>query len=251
MTVVLRQLLDRPEPAPWPRPDADVRWGVGGAFAVLAAAQVLAVAWAVVWAGLLYGSDLPAADEFPIWTLPLLNAGLWIGYFGGPILANRLTGSGPMVDFDLRASPRAAVAAAAVGVGCQLALLPALYWVLLRFVDADPGDSARDLVDRVDGGLDTSMLILLTVVLAPLIEEWFFRGMLLSALTRWIGPLGGAVGSSVVFALVHRELILLPGLFVFGLVLCWLTLRTGRIGVAVVAHLAFNLTTVVQLLVFT
>ena len=56
--------------------------------------------------------------------------------------------------------------------------------------------------------------------------------------------------SAIVFAVIHQEPILFPGLFVFALILAWLTIRTGRVGVAVVAHLAFNATTVVQLLLF-
>jgi membrane protease YdiL (CAAX protease family) len=74
--------------------------------------------------------------------------------------------------------------------------------------------------------------------------------MLLSTLARGFGVVGGAVGSSAVFALVHQELILMPGLFVLSLLLSWLTVRTARIGPAILAHMAFNATTVVELLVF-
>ena len=72
--------------------------------------------------------------------------------------------------------------------------------------------------------------------------------MLLSSAARRFGPAAAAVGSSAVFAVAHGEIILLPGLFVFALILSWLTVTTGRLGPAIVAHMAFNATTVVQLL---
>ena len=74
--------------------------------------------------------------------------------------------------------------------------------------------------------------------------------MLLSAIVRRFGPMPGAVASSAAFTVVHQGPILWPGLFTFGLVLAGLTLWTGRLGVAVAAHMAFNATTVVMLLAF-
>jgi uncharacterized protein len=241
--------LHRWRSAPWPRPGERVNWGVGAAIAAFFGAQLLAGLWASLVVSLRYGSGtLPAIELRPLWLLPVLAVGLWAGYLGGPVLVNRLTDSGPLVDFDLHVSPRQAVGAALAGIGAQLIALPALYWLILRVVDGDPGASAEALVDRVDGGLDVALLVLAVVVMAPLAEEWFYRGMLFSAVSRRFGVPAGAVGSSLVFAAVHQELILLPGLFLFALVLAALTASTGRIGVAIVAHMAFNATTVVQLL---
>ncbi|MET0665064.1 MAG: CPBP family intramembrane glutamic endopeptidase, partial [Acidimicrobiales bacterium] len=46
--------------------------------------------------------------------------------------------------------------------------------------------------------------------------------------------------SSLVFAAVHLQLLQFPALALIGLVLGWLTLRTGRLGPATWAHIAFN-----------
>jgi membrane protease YdiL (CAAX protease family) len=217
----------------------------------LLAAQVFAILWAGAALSLIYDiDDLPSAAERPIWSILVLNLGLWIGYVAAPFVVRSVTGSGRLVDFDLRVGAAQAGFAALLGVVAQLALLPALYWVVLKFVSGDPGRSAEDLLDRVDGPIDVVLLVLAVVVIAPVVEEWFYRGMLLPALARRFGPLAGAIGSSAVFALVHQEPILLPGLFGLALLLAWLTMRTARIGPAIVAHMAFNATTVVQLLVF-
>jgi membrane protease YdiL (CAAX protease family) len=210
---------------------------------------MLAALWASGVIAVGYGDGgLPPVEDRPLWVLPVLAIGLWIGYLVGPILVNRLTASGPLVDFDLRAGPVQVVGAALVGVGSQLLLLPALYWVLSRFVDGDPGATAQAIVERVDGGVDVLLLVLAVVVMAPLAEEFFYRGMLLSAIGRRFGVGAGVVASSAVFAVAHQEPILFPGLFLFAAVLAWLTISTGRIGVAIVGHMAFNATTVIQLL---
>lgn len=244
---VVKTLLEPPG-TEWPRGRDEVRWGIAGGFLCLMGAQLFSIAWGVFTAGAVYGDTLPPADERPIWTLMLFTAGLWVAYFSAPLLAKRLTGTPTLKDFDVRANPAQIAVAAAVGVGTQLALLPVLYWVLLRFIDADPGRSAEALIDRVDGPADTIMLVLAVVVIAPFVEEWFYRGFMLPTLSRRFGAVVGAIGSSALFAVVHPDPITYPGIFVLALILSWMTMKTGRIGPAIAAHVAFNATTVVQLL---
>ena len=63
---------------------------------------------------------------------------------------------------------------------------------------------------------------------------------------RLAGRLTGALAPSVMvaalFALVHFSPIEYPGLFAFGLILGTCALRTGRLGMPILAHLAFNAT---------
>jgi membrane protease YdiL (CAAX protease family) len=44
------------------------------------------------------------------------------------------------------------------------------------------------------------------------------------------------------FAGIHLAPVEFPGLFVFALVLGWCYRRTGRLGLSVVTHMAFNAT---------
>ena len=235
----------------WPVASGDqAKWGIPSVLVALLMAQVGAIFWFSAIASLLYGSDpIPSADSRPIWTLLVFNAGLWLAYFFGPIIVKRYSESGPLLDFNLGITLREAAVAIALGVGTQLAVLPALYWVLLRFVSGDPSESAIALTDRVDGTLDLALVSFAVVIVAPIVEEWFYRGFVFSTLARRIGVLGAASVSSALFALVHLEAILLPGLFVLALLLCWITVRSAKIGPAILAHMAFNATTVVQLLV--
>jgi len=103
------------------------------------------------------------------------------------------------------------------------------------------------------------------VLIAPLLEELFFRGLLLRSVlgtTRTAG--GGRVSSSViavvvsglVFALVHTltagstTAVVVVGVstFVFGASAAVLSVVTGRLGGAVVAHVTFNALVVVPAL---
>lgn len=234
--------------ARWPAGEDEARWGVPAAVACLLGAQLFAIVWAGAALGVLYGeADVPGVSERPIWSLLVLNIGLWAGYLLSPVLVMQATGSGRVSDFEVGTDARWGSIAAVVGVASQLVLLPILYLVILQLYSGDPGRSAEELVDRVDGPVDVALLVLAVVIAAPIVEEWFYRGMLLPTLTRRVGGLWAAVISSAVFALVHQDPIVMPGLFVLALILSWLTMRTGRLGPAILAHMAFNTTTVIRL----
>ncbi|MEE8442574.1 MAG: type II CAAX endopeptidase family protein, partial [Dehalococcoidia bacterium] len=90
-------------------------------------------------------------------------------------------------------------------------------------------------------------LFFLTVLLAPVAEEVFFRGFLLPVLAgRW-GFLWGASLVSLLFSLSHMAPGLLVPVFVSGMLLAWLYRRTGSLWNCCMAHgaqnaLAFSLT---------
>ena len=85
------------------------------------------------------------------------------------------------------------------------------------------------------------VLFLIIVVLAPVIEELFFRGLLLRALERRFGSGWAIAGSSGLFGLSHVQGIQLPALVMFGAIAAWLTVRSGgRLGPAIFAHIGFN-----------
>ena len=80
------------------------------------------------------------------------------------------------------------------------------------------------------------------VVAAPIVEEIFYRGLLLRALERRTGTTWAIVLSSFVFAISHFELLPFPALFLFGAGAAVLAVRTGRLGPGIAAHFAYNAT---------
>jgi membrane protease YdiL (CAAX protease family) len=190
-------------------------------------------------------------DEYPLWLDALLVLPLWIPLIVGTVIVTRRLGTGhPLRDlgvrfvaFDLVGIP--------IGIATQLVFVDGLYRVLEAFgVDTSGLDQpAEELADRADQALWVVVLVLMVVVGAPLVEEIFFRGLLMRSLqARWNDTVA-LVASAVFFGLVHLQSLQLPGLILFGLVAGICTQRTGRLGMAIIAHAAFNATALIGLAV--
>jgi len=64
-------------------------------------------------------------------------------------------------------------------------------------------------------------------LLAPLFEEWMFRGLLLDWLRKRLWASRAIAVSAVLFAVMHVYPVAMPYAFLFGLAAGWLRLRTG------------------------
>ena len=247
MSLNFRTLLTEQDWRRWPVQSDQIHWGVPEAMLAFFGAQSLQILWFGGAASVLWDGEIPPTEERGAWTIWVLSIGLWAGYLLGPVFMNRVTGSGPMIDFNLRVPGRLIAIAAAVGAAVQLLVLPVLYFPILRLVDADPGASARELAATVDTPLETFFFFGSAVVIAPFVEEWFYRGMLLPALARRFNPAVGIIGSSALFALVHVRPITFPGIFVLGVILAVMTMWTRRLAPAILAHMGFNFVTAFNL----
>ena len=190
------------------------------------------------------GGDVDEATPIPLLAVSLLVG--WAVFLAGTWFTSQRLGTGDVrKDFGLDARP-IDLLGAPIGVVAQLVLIPAVY-VPLRAIWPDVFDddalteTAEDLIDRADGGLIV-VLFLLVVIGAPLVEEIVYRGMLQRPLLARLPQLPVVTGVAAVFALIHLRPVEYPGLFVAGLVFGVCAWRTGRIGMAVVAHVAFNAT---------
>lgn len=107
-----------------------------------------------------------------------------------------------------------------------------------------PVENAGFLRDQGPGAL--VLLAVAAVLVAPVLEELLFRGVVLHGLMLRTGFWPAAVVSSVCFGALHATAVGLEGLpivlatGVFGLGLCVLTRRTGRLGPAIGVHALRN-----------
>jgi len=98
-----------------------------------------------------------------------------------------------------------------------------------------------------DGGIFANMvLILAAVIIAPLVEEFIFRGLLQQSLFYHYGSLIPAlIIPTIIFALFHvGYLFYLPALLeliALGVLLAWLMSKTGNILIPMLTHALFNL----------
>lgn len=184
------------------------------------------------------------SDQWPISMTVLSIFCLWIPFVVALMVVSRRWGQGRFVnDYKFRAR-WVDLAGLPLGVACQFLLVPAIYWPLQQiWPDAFSSDEieqrARDLWDKANGGW-IIVLIVVVALGAPLIEELVYRGLILQALQSRLNDWLALLISSAWFALIHLQPVELPGLFAFALVLGICFQRTGRLGMAIFAHIGFN-----------
>lgn len=86
----------------------------------------------------------------------------------------------------------------------------------------------------------TILFVTLSCVIAPVLEETFFRGFVFQGLARKFGPVWGAIASAAIFSAVHMQATVFIPLFVLGLLLCWVFYRTGSLWANIILHATFN-----------
>lgn len=92
--------------------------------------------------------------------------------------------------------------------------------------------------------LGLAVVVLLTTPLQAAGEEYLFRGYMLQALSAWLrAPWVPMVITSLVFAFAHgsQNLPLFLDRFAFGLIACWLVIRTGGLEAAIAMHVVNNM----------
>jgi membrane protease YdiL (CAAX protease family) len=85
------------------------------------------------------------------------------------------------------------------------------------------------------------------VILAPLGEEFLFRGYFYGVIKRYAGGVGSALFTSALFAAIHMNPASMPGLFVLALCLTLAYEASGSLIVPLVMHAGFNLSQLLYL----
>ena len=137
----------------------------------------------------------------------------------------------------------------AIGIATQVDVIPLLYIPIFWLTgDQDVSAPARGLTDRATDPVGVALLVAIVVVGAPIIEELFFRGLLLRSVEKRFGTGWALAATSLLFGAIHLQLLQFPALATAGLVFGILTVRSGRLGPAIWAHVGFNGIAVITLL---
>lgn len=247
-------------------------WGPGGALLALVAVTALSV----LLAGLFMAAIAAAVPHVPL-TLPTrcpadasgdcVAAGLvflnllYLLLAAGLLVACWLRPGASVADSLLLRSPGwRPWQYAAFAVATLLTLI--ILQQLLLHLTVLSGGSPRDLLDDLNklrqafGAMTVStatLLIVLAVVLAPLAEEFVFRGFLYGAFRKTrLGVVGAAVVLSAAWAALHwgyssQNIIALFGL---GLLFAYIVWRTGSVLPAIFGHAVNNLVAVMILIFY-
>ena len=248
MISLVRRMAKRRETQEMWTADPAMRWGLGDVFVGLMVALLFAVVTqAILLKALGYKSDAKTAD-LKLWLVAVLQIPLWLGLVGAPVMSTIQRGTRSLRrDFRWAFKPIDIVWGVAGGLALQ-----GLVYLVYQVISVDEcslSGPARNLTDKANGIVGVPLLVLITVIGAPVVEELFFRGLLLRSLCKRRLPMAASiVVSALIFAGFHFQGAQFAGLAVVGIVLASLALWTDRLGPGIVAHAVFNLVSVITLL---
>jgi membrane protease YdiL (CAAX protease family) len=190
------------------------------------------------------------ADRWPLWLIATTFIPLWAAVLVALVAVSRRYGSGRFRrDYGIQLWPVDVPVGLLVGVVTQLVFVRLLYRALSVVIDTSSLEKpARQLTDKASGW-GIVLLVVVVAIGAPVVEEMFYRGLVLRSFQARINDVIALILSAFLFAAAHFELLQLPGLFLFGLVAGFLAKRARRLGPAIFAHIGFNAATIVDLII--
>ncbi len=129
----------------------------------------------------------------------------------------------------------AALFVARIGTGIQLVLTNQTKHVQAGF-------EHFDVTSKTPGITSISIVLALLslVVIAPIVEEIVFRGLLFGALAGRLGVLASALITALLFGATHGDLTLFPSLVAIGFIAALAYAATGNLWVAIALHAMNN-----------
>jgi membrane protease YdiL (CAAX protease family) len=235
-SIVVRELLP---PARYRGPSIIVLWLIATIAANLAVVPV-----AGDLADLLAGGQ-PSAFGTLV-TLTVTQAGL--------VGAAALLVWAPGALSGLRLVPRSGlVRSMALGLGLAVPawiVAQLIGYLTIRLLEPFGLQPEAGVADAALSNADPTVLVVALVVVAPIAEELFFRGVAYNAWEREYGPSRALYGSAILFAVIHGSAFVIPSIFVLGLVLGQLFRTTRSLPATILLHAGFNgITVAIALLV--
>jgi membrane protease YdiL (CAAX protease family) len=224
-----------------------IRWGLGDALWIYPAGIV----GSVIFASIGYGISHDKSGHPAALTTALSFAGMYAVWLAGMFFISRAKGRGTLhADFGFVAHARHTWVLI-VGVALEIAL-SLMVFPLVSLAHHEKQTVVEDL--KSSSGAKLAVFIIAAGLIAPIMEELFFRGLLLRALRRRWSPEIAIGASALVFALAHPLLdpqlgtfALVPALFALGAISGIAATWTGELSVSIALHIGFNLLTVATL----
>jgi membrane protease YdiL (CAAX protease family) len=117
-----------------------------------------------------------------------------------------------------------------------------IYVAVLMAFGAEPSGNLPD--NAYDYAVPVVMLGFLTILVAPVVEEVYFRAFLFQGFARRFGSTVGISASACIFGLAHvadlETLAIVPPIIIIGAIFAWAFRRSGSIYPSLIAHVLFN-----------
>ena len=135
---------------------------------------------------------------------------------------------------------------------CLLAAYPLLMLVQAMVFGVSGGNvSSQDVVEflqAAESPRDRIAVLAMAIIVAPLAEEFIFRGYLYPVGKKYLGPFLSAFVTAALFAVLHGHMASLPALFTLALCLTLSYEKSGSLLVPTIMHAVFNAVSVIGIL---
>jgi len=139
--------------------------------------------------------------------------------------------------------------------GIALAVLCSILFFLLLDKCLDPvfegvfPQSEQDYQETIQSFIKSPVTSLLQIcIVAPVIEEVLMRGFVLGGLKNTYGAAGALFFSSLLFAILHFNMVQTLSAFVCGMILGLLYIKTNSIFCCIIAHCGYNFISYVSII---
>lgn len=159
-------------------------------------------------------------------------------------------GSTPRQIIDYLGLSRSKLTPKAIGIGVLLFVVVILFGLVLGVFTAVTNIQLPTNVQQVLAGTPLYFLVF-TFLIAPINEEIFFRGFLVSKISKWFGAAAGIIISAIIFSVLHLSYLSISefaAAFFFGLIAGYVFSKTKSLYPSIVAHMLVNFTTVISLI---
>ncbi len=130
--------------------------------------------------------------------------------------------------------------ASLVALGLSYGAFFLVYLIFYLLAGRGPVSAESEGIQDLSSGY-LALVIVVVVVLAPIFEELFFRGLFYPALRRRIGPTWAIILNGAVFGVIHFQPLFMLSLILVGIVLAYLYEKTDSLAAPIIAHSLYNL----------
>ena len=131
-----------------------------------------------------------------------------------------------------------------LAIGCRF-LVSVYYELSLKSgILSKSIEDAAQFIPEITGGIQLMVAIFSVVIIAPLFEEFLFRGLVMTELKKIMRPWAAITLQAIIFGAVHGVLFQSIFAFVIGIALGIVYHRTENIKVTTLCHLVFNMSAV-------
>jgi uncharacterized protein len=207
------------------------------------------VIWLICFGILQFSSTLSTEEAHVTMGSLILSAILTVALTGGVLAALKFRGRSLRALFGFDRQPWWKVILLAMTLTFAAYPIVALGAMLTQSLSSGP-DDLQEIVKFFQGtgqAREKIAVAISAVVLAPLSEELFFRGLIYGVAKKYGGLSAALAFNSVLFAFIHGSLPAFGGLFALAVCLTLAYELTGSLSVPIAMHACFNAAQLLQM----